>query len=98
YCVPAVRAVKIYQRNHGQMPASVDALGPPFSSHHTDGPGIHMIDALRPYTYVAFGSYQHTISYDFTPGEEGWTVYGPYANGPVPVPPVVLEPVPATRP
>jgi hypothetical protein len=98
YCVPAVRAIKLYQRDHGQMPPSIDALGPPFSSHRSDGPGYHMIDAVRPYTYTAFGSFHHTIYYDFTPGHEGWTIHGAFANGPIPVPPVTLEPVPTTSP
>jgi hypothetical protein len=36
--------------------------------------------------------FKHTIEYNFTPGHEGWSVHGPYANGPIPAPPVKLEP------
>ena len=50
-CVPAVRAVKIYQRTHRRMPASVDDLGPAFGRQQNSGPGMHIIDAVRPYTY-----------------------------------------------
>jgi hypothetical protein len=98
YCVPAVRAIKIYQRTHGRMPASMDDLGPGFSSHQTSGTGMHEIDTVGTYTYWAFGMYNHYITYDFTPGHEGWTVHGAFANGPVPVPPVTLGAIPTTRP
>src|SRR6185369_18057143 len=60
YCVPAVRAIKVYQQKNGRMPKDVDELGPPFSNH--SGPGMHIIDAFRPYDYWTI--YNHTVSYD----------------------------------
>ena len=89
YCVPAVRAIKIYQRTNGRLPASLEELGPPYSQDN--GPGLHMIDSIHPYTYWDFGMYNHEISYDFHPGHEGWTVRGAFANGPIPAPAVTID-------
>ena len=98
YCVPAVRAMKIYQRSHGQLPADNSDLGTAFDPHKDGGPGIHQIEA-NGYSYMTFGIYMgHMVEYDFTPGREGWSVSGAFANGPVPVPPVILDsPSPASK-
>jgi len=96
YCVPAVREIKIYQRDHGRMPDSEQDLSPAFNNHHGNDPagfGVNMLDRRGGYSYLAIGMYKHEVEYDFTPGHEGWTVHGAFANGPIPLPPVVLDPL-----
>lgn len=42
--------------------------------------------------YELYTKYGQIITYDFKPGAEGWSVHGPFANGPIPVPPVTISP------
>ncbi len=91
YCVPVVREMKIYARD--KSPTSENDLFALLDSHQGHGPGGHRIAANGNYQYWGPGNvlFKHTIEYDFTPGHEGWSVHGPYVNGPLPVPPVTLE-------
>jgi hypothetical protein len=94
-CVPAVREIKIYQRDHGKMPSTDADLSPKFRNpqgHNPDCFGMNELNGRGGYSYWAISMYEHNIEYDFTPGHEGWTVHGAFANGPVPVPPVSIGP------
>jgi hypothetical protein len=94
YCVPAVREMKIYQRDHGHLPESEGDMWSLFGSQNGHGPGVHRLDRNGNYEYWGPGEimFKHTIEYDFTPGHEGWSVRGRFANGQIPLPPVTLEP------
>jgi hypothetical protein len=98
YCVPAVREIKIYRRDHGHLPESEGDMWSLFGNQNDHGPGVHRLNRDGGYEYWGPGEvmFKHTIIYDFTSGHEGWAVEGPYANGPIPVPQVTLEP--ATEP
>jgi hypothetical protein len=91
--VSAVRAMKEYQREHGVFPDSLfDLYGKdPTREQKMYGGGIHQ---NQYYHATEFGF----IRYDFSPGDEGWYVDGPFARGRIPVPPVTLSPPPATHP
>jgi hypothetical protein len=90
YCVPVVRKMKEYERLHGKRPDDIRTFAPEFCQ--TQEGQV----ALTAGTYTYFAEYHHVIRYDFTPGNEHWTVKGPFVTGTIPAPPVELEP--ATRP
>ncbi len=92
HCVPIVRRMKLFQREHGRLPTQNADIG--ILEHRWSGdayPGD-----VEPSGYNYYGSWHHCITYNFAPGHEGWYVRGPFANGPIPCPPVALPP--ATRP
>ena len=83
--MPDVRAIKEYQRDHGALPADMDALVPAYlPRNHFQSQRLYGEE------YRMFAKYNHMISYSFAPGREGWQIHGPFANGPVPVSPVVI--------
>jgi hypothetical protein len=81
--VAVVREIKEYQRLNGAMPDSLyDLYGKnPTQDQIWFGRGVH---SNGYYHDVEFGF----ITYDFSPGQEGWYVSGPFAGGRIPVPPV----------
>ena len=90
---PAVRAVKEFHRDRGYYPKHPDELVPDYAPTrpHLLSMGPDEIDHLAPYN--------HRVTYRLTPGEEGWSVSGVYASGPIPYPPVTISPTsrPTTR-
>lgn len=93
-CVPVVRAVKEYQRDHGRLPESGRDLVPeylPAVAH-----GFTVFNGEAWYN----GRFNHAITYRFTPGPEAWSVTGVFVNGPLPLPPVTIGSSnrPSTRP
>jgi hypothetical protein len=88
-CVPLVRAVKEYRRDHGQLPEYLDQLIPTYLAS-LKVPARMWNDQL----FVLKGD--HLICYDFTPASEGWTVSDAPIDGAVPAPLVTISP--ATRP
>jgi hypothetical protein len=89
--VPTVRAIKEYQRDTGHFPNQIHDLQPKY------------LGSVPPWgadiengQFILWGNLEHMITYDFTPGAEGWKVNGPFANGPIPLPPVTIGP--ATQP
>ena len=94
YCAPVVREMKIYQRDHGHLPEREADMWSVFNPQNDRGPGVSRLTSDGGYEYWGPGEimFKHTIEYDFTPGREGWSVHGPYANGPIPVPAVTIEP------
>jgi hypothetical protein len=98
YCVPAVRQIKIYQRDHGHLPAGEGDMRSLFgpTNGNNDDPGVHRLNRDGQYEYWGPNRpmFKHTIVYDFTPGHEGWSVHGLFANGIIPLPPVTVEPIP----
>jgi hypothetical protein len=86
--VPVVRAVKAFQRDHGRLPyGEFKELVPQYLA--TDEiPG----DVEKNGTVYFFARDNHAVTYDLTPGREGWRVSGPFASGPIPAPLVTLRP------
>ena len=98
-CVPVVRAMKEYQRDHGRLPARGEELMPDY--YPPDGPFRGQVEAfVQDGKFEWWAMYNHMITYDFTPASEGWSVRGVYTEGPIPVPPVKIDPTtrPATGP
>ena len=87
HCVPTVRAIKQYQQDQGRLPAKLDDLVPEYLPTQPSG-----IEEIENGTYRRWGDWNHTITYDFTPGAEGWRVRGHFANGPIPLPAVTAGP------
>jgi len=88
--VPMVRAIKLYQKDTGQLPLRVEDLEPKYMKPHTsrnyDG------QMYGNGTYWMFGGRDESIIYDFKSGQEGWSVSGPYVNGRIPLPIVTIGP------
>ena len=91
-CVPVVRAIMEYQRDHPgdlpPLPPDLDALGFTYHGDALFGSEYSKLDR----TYIG----THRITYNFTPGPQVWRVAGPFANGVIPVPPIVIAP--STKP
>lgn len=83
--------MKAYDRNNGHLPNSVDDLIPKYLSSR---PSDQTIIAAGRFFFMTAD--EHQITYDFTPGAEGWSIRGPSARGPIPFPAVSLGP--STRP
>jgi len=87
YGIPVVRAIKQYQRDTGRLPRDVDELRPKYLPTHTATRGGWVNHGrLSLYSY-----YNEFVEYDFTPGNEGWSVHGAFANGPIPITPATVE-------
>jgi hypothetical protein len=88
--VSIVWAMKEYQRDTGQLPPQMTDLVPKYlQTAHTPSQSIidgrfTQSDDMRQYGQV--------ITYDFTPGSEGWKVDGTFLSGPIPLPPVTIGP------
>lgn len=98
-CVPIVRAMKEYQRDHGRLPERGEDLFPDY--HTPDDPSRQVVKAsVWKGQFNYWSAYNHTITYDFDPPSEGWSVSGAYTQGRIPVPPVKIHGTrsPATRP
>ena len=96
-CVPVVRAMKEYLRDHGQLPNAKKDLVPDYlpDESHVDVPAADVWGGALKH----WGRWNHHVTYDFTPGQEGFYVSGPFMNGRLPMPPVKIEPStnPTTR-
>ena len=94
-CVPVVRAMKEFQRDHGRLPARGEELIPDY--HPPDHPSVQRVAvSVRDGKFEWWSEYNHIIAYDFDPASEGWSVRGVYTRGRIPVSPVKINP--ATRP
>jgi hypothetical protein len=92
-CVPVVRAMKEYQRDHGQWPKKMEDLAPGYlSSAEADG----FVGDISKGHFFTFSKWEEAIEYDIAPGGERWIVSGGYVHGTIPVPPVTIDPT--TRP
>jgi len=94
YCLPVVRAMKEFQRDHGRLPNDMDELIPGYLPDQSDK-AVQLFGA-RQGQFERPVAIHHRIQYDFTPGNEGWIVVGPDTNGRIPLPPVTIAP--ASRP
>jgi hypothetical protein len=92
-CAPIVKAMKEFQRDHGRMPTDERELAPDYL------PDVKFPGSARQGTFEYYTKWNHMISYNFTPGGEGWSIIGPFANGTIPAPLVTISPStsPATR-
>lgn len=86
--LPTVRAMKEYERDTGHLPDRMDDLIPKY----LQSPPMSFAQRVGDSGYELFTKYNQVITYDFKPGAEGWSVHGPFANGPIPVPPVTILP------
>jgi len=94
-CVPMVRAMKEFRRDHGRLPARGDELVPDYyPARKSAVQGVE--SAVDDGQFRYWSMFNHTIRYDFNPASEGWLVSGPYTSGRIPAPPVAIGP--ATRP
>jgi hypothetical protein len=89
--VPAVRAIKEYQRDTGKFPDEIQDLVPKYLPS-----GLSRGGDIENGQFIMWGEFEHAITYDFTPGIEGWTVTGAFTKGRIPLPPVTIGP--ATQP
>jgi len=85
--VPVIRAIKEYQRDHGSLPNQVADVIPQYGPLHS----LPMENIENKHFY-ALTRWNHIVTYDFTPGSEGWQVSGPLVNGPIHLGPVTLGP------
>jgi hypothetical protein len=86
-CVPAVRAMKEYQRDTGHLPQTLDDLQPTYIPKDDWIPG-----SIFQGQFSSIAGYNHVINYDFTPGSEHFEVSGPLVSGRIPFPPVAVGP------
>jgi hypothetical protein len=96
-CVPVVRAMKEFQRDHGNLPSDVGDLVPLYlTPAERDGFQGNVWKGQ----FYAFAGWNHVIEYNFGPGREEWRIRGPVINGVLPIPPVNISPatVPSTQP
>ena len=98
-CVPIVRAMKEFRRDHGRLPKDGEELIPDY--HPPEDRNVQSVRATvweGKFRYLAM--YNHSITYDFDPATEGWIVSGVYTSGRIPAPPVAIDPTPraTTRP
>jgi hypothetical protein len=84
--VPTVRAMKQYERDTGHMPDQMGDLIPKYLPSAPE-PWGQDVQGGR---FEMYDHFRDIVTYDFTPGAEGWSVQGPFANGPIPLPPVTL--------
>ena len=96
YCVPAVRAAKEYRRDHGGWPDSKSDLTP----YGLKEGGYWGDLSSDEYSFLCWGLYNHTITYNLAGPDEHWEVRGNLTCGRIPAPPVVISPGsrPATQP
>jgi hypothetical protein len=94
-CVPIVRAMKEFRRDHGRLPARGEELIPDY--HPPDDPSVQYVAiSVRDGKFEFWSEFHHVITYDFDPASEGWSVSGVYTRGRIPAPPVAIGP--STRP
>ena len=86
--IPIVRAMKEYQRDTGKMPGRIEDLIPRYLPYIPN----HYAIMVESGDFGLLVQHNELISYDFTSGAEGWSVRGPFVNGPIPLPPVTLGP------
>ena len=91
-CVPVVRAMKEYARDQGKLPDRIETLVPKYL------PEKHPAATVWDGTFECWAMYNHRITYDFDPKNEGFYVSGAYTSGKIPLPPVQIEPAPTTHP
>jgi len=92
--ISIVRAMKEYQRDAGQLPFQMTDLVPKYLPNAPAG-GQYIFNGWFTQSDDS-RQYGQNISYDFTPGSEGWEVNGMFLSGPIPLPPVTIGP--ATQP
>jgi hypothetical protein len=92
-CVPIVRAMKEFQRDHGRLPDRGAELMPHY--HPQEDPSVQYVSAsVHRGRFDRWAAYNHNITYDFNPVTEGWYVSGAFAHGRIPLPPVKIDPRP----
>jgi hypothetical protein len=93
-CVPIVRAMKEYQRDHGSYPDDVAQLVPQYLPGNPEHPGFHPMIGKGYFGVLSLNS--QLIEYDCGSEEEAWRIIGGYVSGRMPLPPVTLDPPAST--
>jgi hypothetical protein len=88
-----VAAIKAYQRDEGALPGWVGQARAYWPNDYRDD-GADLLFTTR-MTFVCRDPYG-VIVYEFAAADEGWRVYSPRYNGPLPAP--LVQAAPATRP
>jgi hypothetical protein len=85
-CIPVVRAMKEFQRDHGRWASDERELVPNYLREQSRR--VHVINGW----FWSYGKWDQSISYDFAPGRERWMVCGPAVTGTIPAPLVTIGP------
>jgi hypothetical protein len=95
-CVPVVRAVKEYERDHGAMPVKLDDLVPRYLSK-VPNPTGHYFASGSDASYLVNLTGEN-VEWNLTSVGETWEIYGWFATGVPPIRPVLISPpaVPTT--
>lgn len=92
---PLIAAIKAYQRDFGKLPSDSYSLPESYRpAGYTAGDG-----QIIGTNSITFGPTEYSvIEYNFAQPGEGWTVYAPRYQGPIPAPIVLAAPSPASQP
>jgi hypothetical protein len=106
--VPVVQAIKRYQRDRGEFPEYLQLLVPDYLP---DSPDLYpdnndSISYVAPQSgfpprlqFFSTTAFPHIVRCEFDNINERWEVYGPFARGLIPLPPVTVTSTrPASRP
>lgn len=94
---PVVAAIKAYQRDRGELPSTTHQLIPRLLPKNA--PFGRLDGTAR--VIFQLSETSGVLAYDFTPATEGWVVFSPRYQGPIPAPlvPAAASPQPvASRP
>lgn len=86
-CVPLVRAVLEYQRDHGSLPPDEKALVPAYMAEVPEFGAQYQGEEC-----MYFDHYGDWIKVRFLGGPPEWEARGPFVKGVIPMPPIVLPP------
>lgn len=90
---PTVAALERYRREHGALPEKLDDLVPDYL------PAVpRRLTLYQDGTVGLWCQYNHRVEFSFARPQDGWQVYGAFTHGRIPVDPVVVQPVPSSRP
>ena len=92
---PIVRGIKRYQQDTGHLPPDgrLESLEPKYIARGTSRNAFMEGRQIR-----MFGGHGEWVRYDLTPGQEGWSVEGPFARGSISIPAVRLRESLSTQP
>lgn len=85
-CVPTVRAMKEYARDHGQWPAKIEDLVPAYLANRP------LRGECAGDTYMYFGAHGMMIECRLRTNGDEWRVHGPGLSGEIPMDPIEVGP------
>jgi hypothetical protein len=91
-CVPVVRKMKQYHREHGVWPKEMKDCYPGFTGPDHYRFSWQLTDKnTKVFQFLFYDELRETVEYDFTPGKEKWSVEGPFVTADIPLPPVEID-------